>query len=191
MIRSIAAAIFLLGCAGGCTEDSSTGDSTKIPSPIYWTECGYEIGDHACDFTLADQNGVSWNLYDHYGDVIVLDFSAEWCGYCHLAAEETQEVQDEKEQITDFSYVTILIEDMAGNSPPTQQAIDRWCEHYSITAPVLAGSREMLDSGNGGWPISSWPAFYILDDDLVITHIIRGWSSQALEEAINSTIDPS
>jgi|TARA_R110001583_G_scaffold38874_1_gene125173 thiol-disulfide isomerase/thioredoxin len=190
MWRFLTIAILLLGCSGGCTDTPKDLEPVE-ESPIYWNECGFEVGDHACDFTLTDQNGVEWNLYDHYGEIIVLDFSTEWCGYCHLAAEETQSVQNEKEELVDFSYVTIIVEDMAGNSPPTQQALQRWSEHYFITAPVLAGSRDMLESGGGDWPISSWPTFYILNDDLLITQIIHGYSAQSLEDAINSTINPS
>ena len=143
MIRYLFLSLFLFGCTSGCESKSVEGE-TSAPSPIHWDDCGYEVGDHACDFTLVDQNGSSWNLYSHYGEVIVLDFSTEWCGYCHVAAEETQAVQDEKSEIKDFSYVTIIVEDMSGNSPPTEQAIQRWAEHYSITAPILMGSREMI-----------------------------------------------
>ena len=180
--------LLLMGCSSGC--DSKVEEETAHePSPIHWTECGYEVGDHACDFSLTDQNGDSWNLYEQYGKIIVLDFSTEWCGYCHIAAEETQEVQNANEELVDFSYVTIIVEDLAGNSPPTQQALQRWAEHYSITAPILAGSREMI--GEDLWPISGWPTFYILDDDLVITHILRGYSSQSLNSAIESVVNPS
>jgi len=189
MIRFLLMAVFLMGCSSGCSKDSNSKDSTQEPSPIHWTECGYEVGDHACDFTLTDQSGNEWNLYSHYGDVIVLDFSTEWCGYCHVAAEETQEVHD-KHSSEGFQYVTILVEDFSGNSPPLDDALQRWTEHYSITAPVLAGSREMLDSGDGGWPITGWPTFYILNDDLVIVEIIRGYSEQGLNEAIESALNP-
>jgi peroxiredoxin len=189
MIRFLILAVFLLGCAEGCSSKST--EETEEPSPIYWTECGYEVGDHACDFSLVDQHGSAWNLYSHYGDIIVLDFSTEWCSYCHLAAEETQAIQNAVEELTSFSYVTIIVEDLAGNSPPTVQALERWSEHYEITAPILAGSRDMLDTGDGGWPIAGWPTFYILDDDLVIQYVIRGYSAESLNQAIDSIVNPS
>ena len=186
MIRFIALSLLLFGCSPGCNP-SQTDKETSEPDPIYWTECGYEIGDHACDFTLTDQDGEEWNLYSHYGEVIVLDFATEWCGYCHTAAEETQATQDRISETIPFSYVTIIIEDMGGNSPPTPQAIQRWCEHYSITAPVLTGDRSMLTDEK--WDISGFPTFYILSSDLVIIEKISGWSAVALELAIQSAID--
>ena len=35
------------------------------PSPITWESCSHNIGDHPCDFTLVDQNGNDWNLYEN------------------------------------------------------------------------------------------------------------------------------
>ena len=177
----------MVGCSEGCINPNAADDSTTA-SPIHWSECGYDVGDHACDFTLASQDGGEWNLYSHYGDIIVLDFSTEWCGYCHIAAEKTQETQD---AYSDFQYVTIMVEDLSGNSPPIQEALQRWAEHYSITAPILAGSRDMLDTGDGGWSVTGWPTFYILDEDLVIREIIRGYSEEKLTQSIESIINPS
>lgn len=186
MIRYLFLALFLISCSPGCTS-KTVEEETSVSSPIHWDECGYEVGDHACDFTLEDQNGSNWNLYANYGNVIVLDFSTEWCGYCHVAAEETQAVQDEKSQSVDFSYVTIIVEDMSGNSPPTEQAVQRWAEHYAITAPILRGSRDMITEDL--WNITGWPTFYILNSDLVITHILRGFNSDSLDQAINQAIN--
>ena len=180
-MRFILISLLLTSCSSSCNP-SALVDETAEPSPIHWTECGYEVGDHACDITLTDQNGKDWNLYENYGDVIVLDFSTEWCGYCHVAAEETQSVQDEKSDSFGFSYVTILVEDMGGNSPPTEEAVQRWSEHYSITAPVLAGNRDMVTEDL--WNITGWPTFYVLNKDLVIVQIIRGYSADSLDQAI-------
>ena len=187
MIRFLFLALVLVGCSNGCDPNSSSEETSEV-DPIYWTECGFAVGDHACDFDLTDQNGNNWNLYAHYGEVIVLDFSTEWCGYCHLAAEETQAVQDKNSELVEFSYVTIMVEDMGGNSPPTEQAIQRWSEHYSITAPVLAGSREMI--AEEFWNVSGFPTFYILNNDLVIVQIIRGYSAASLDQAIDQVINP-
>jgi hypothetical protein len=49
----------------------------------------------------------------------------------------------------------------------------------------------MLDTGDGGWPIAGWPTFYILDDDLVIQYVIRGYSAESLNQAIDSIVNPS
>ena len=41
-------------------------------------ECGYNEGQQACNFTMIDQNGDNVELYQFWGQVIVLDVFAEW-----------------------------------------------------------------------------------------------------------------
>lgn len=38
----------------------------------------YAVGDTPDDFTLTDWNGDSWNLYEHRGKVVLLNFGATW-----------------------------------------------------------------------------------------------------------------
>jgi hypothetical protein len=53
----------------------------------------------------------------------------------------------------------------------------------------LAGSRDMLDSGNNeGWMITGWPTFFIIDSEMKIDSIIRGYSDQALDQSIQNII---
>jgi hypothetical protein len=41
-------------------------------------ECGYNEGQQACNFTMVDQFGDDVELYQFWGQVIVLDVFAEW-----------------------------------------------------------------------------------------------------------------
>ena len=160
--------IATVGCSA-CTPEIENPAETAVVDPTTgWDEtCSYEQGNHACDFTLQDQNGDDWNLYDHYGKTIVLDFSTMWCGYCQYAAKEVREVQDV--YADDLIYVTVLIENLGG-MPPDVDDLNDWATIFGITnAPVLGGSRDMLESaGTDGWYVTSWPTFYFLTDELVI-----------------------
>ena len=154
---------------------------------IHWTECGFEIGDHACDFSLIAQNGQPWNLYHHYGSVVVLDFSTTWCYPCQLAARSIPSVVSEKSELVNFNYVTILLQDNQGNSPPPLNILEIWALRFSINSPVLAGDRVLANSN--AWNVSNLPTFYILNKDLIIVDILVGYNEQALNRSINSAIE--
>jgi thiol-disulfide isomerase/thioredoxin len=176
MIKKLLPLIFLSACAA-CKQEVEV--EPQEVSPITWTECGHDMGDNPCDFTLADQNGDDWNLYENYGSIIILDFSAEWCYYCQVAAADAQTVQDAYEEV-DLVYVTLMIDDASGNAP-SQDLVSRWADHFGITAPVLMGSRDLIDSGDGeGWEISGWPTFYFIDREMKISKVMQGYSDETM-----------
>ena len=175
----------------GCSNKSDSTDSVKELNPITWSDCSQTIGSHPCNFTLKDQNNKDWSLYDHYGSIIVIDFSTEWCGYCQVAASTAQSLQDEYED-KDVIYVTIMVEDSAGN-PGSYELAKKWAEYFGIDAPVLAGNRSMIDaSGMTGWPISGWPKFFFIDQYMILRSEISGYSEHAIKhkiEEIYNSID--
>ena len=75
-----------LACAS-CTSQKNEHAETAVPEWVApWSECQNSLGHHPCDFELVDQNGTTRSLYEFYGQPIVLDLSAMWCGPCNLAA---------------------------------------------------------------------------------------------------------
>ena len=194
MTKSRAIILFLtsilsLGCASCGPADLEVKDSSPVePSLITWDECGYAEGDHMCDFTLKDQNGDDFNLYNNVGKPIILDYSTMWCGYCQVAAREVTEVQQRYSE-HDLIYVTVLVEDSSGSSASVQNCED-WASVFGIIdAPVLAGSRDLVDlDGISGVPITGWPTFIFLQKDLKISSYMRGFSSAGLESGIQTII---
>ncbi len=163
--------------------DSSepTSDSSEEPeeSPITWTECSGKPGEKACDFTFVDQNGDAWSLYDHYGTVIVLDFSAMWCGPCNTLAADVQAHQDYyTSDGHDVLFVSVLIDGPTWGTPPTAEQIQDWVTSYGMTtSPVIAADRSIIDTtAEDGYPITSWPVIVVIDETLTIHNGVRGWS---------------
>jgi hypothetical protein len=38
----------------------------------------YSIGDQVADINCTDWNGLAWNLSDHAGKVVMINFGATW-----------------------------------------------------------------------------------------------------------------
>jgi len=165
--------MFMASCEG-CTPSF---DAENPP----WENCANLVGEHACDFTFKDQNGDDFRLYEHHGKVIVLDFSTMWCGYCQVLAAETQDMQD-KYGPEGFVYVTVLFENMRAE-PPQKSDLEIWAQAFGITtAPVLAGDRVLIDYGGPtSWDLTGWPTVYMLDRDLVLREILRGYGKGRVE----------
>ena len=192
-LTSYAALLFgliLIGCSGceptPASEDVSVSDVDTTtepepePSPITWEDCGGDIGDHACDFTFSDQDGNDWNLYEHYGDIVVLDFSTMWCHYCQVAASHAQTMQDTYGN-DGVLWVTVLVDDINGDEVDASD-LDLWVDTYGIlTAPVLAGDRSIVDlTAEDGYPLASWPTFVIVNREMEIEWGLHGWSESMI-----------
>ena len=152
----------------GCSKQSNL---------INWDECGQSIGDHPCDFTLKDQNGEDWNLYKHYGTPILVDFSAEWCYWCEVAAEDVNKLTS----YYDFIYVTILLESRTGN-PADQVLAKKWADQHNSQQPVLYGWKTEFD-----WNFSGLPAFFMINKEMVMTGQMDGWNLIGISQIIKET----
>tara|TARA_Y100000310_G_scaffold170166_1_gene170318 strand:+ start:713 stop:1339 length:627 start_codon:yes stop_codon:yes gene_type:complete len=149
-----------------------------------------DIGDKACNFRLADQNGDTWDLYSHLGDVILLDFSTVWCPPCQAAGHYMQPLQDDYKS-EGVQIVTILIDGVTGGTAPTETEVDEWVTEHNITsAPVLEGSRDkMFDpAAVNGYALAAFPTYIYIGRDMKFYAGHVGFSDeyvrQRLEEGL-------
>ena len=172
------------------TEGDADSTLAQDQSPITWTECGYEPGDHPCDFELMNQDGDMVTLYELYGKPIVIDFSTMWCYYCQVSAVEVGQtaIAYETEELV---YITILVQNFQGETP-SQTDLEEWATHFVIgttNTPVLSSSMAIIDpAGVSGWKVEAWPTFYFIDKEMVITEQIRGWSSVMVQANIEQIV---
>lgn len=147
-----------------------------------------DIGDKACNFRLTDQNGTTWELYDHLGDVIVLDFSTAWCYPCQMAGHHAQPIQDNY-QDDGVQFVTVLIDGATSGVEPTTEEITSWATSHNVTsAPVLQGSRDkMLDPtgvGTEGYLLGGFPTYIYIGRDMKFYTAHVGFSEEYVREKI-------
>jgi len=167
-------------------EDSSSEDSAveeQTPSPITWTDCGGMLGDHPCNFIYRDQTDTEWNLYDHYGSIIILDFSAMWCGPCQSAANNIASHMASY-GAQDVIWVTVLLQDESRNRDVNLADVQSWASTFGIPAdsPVLQGDYDVVDTtAVDGIPVVSWPTIVVIDREMVIYQGVNGWSQAMIE----------
>tara|TARA_B100000683_G_scaffold273235_1_gene318375 strand:+ start:871 stop:1458 length:588 start_codon:yes stop_codon:yes gene_type:complete len=185
--------LFVFLASFGCAkpeveEDTSTLEDTQQTQSITWTECSGFVGDHPCDFTFLDQHGKDWSLYNHVGDVILLDFSTVWCGYCQISAQGVESIHDQYSP-QGFQWVTLLVDDLNGN-PADIDDVTEWSSAFGLDdAPVLVADRSIIDStGVSGYPVTSWPTFVLIDRDMKIAWGLNGWSETLILDKIKEML---
>lgn len=169
--------VLLTFLCGGCTPKIESNDPD-------WESCSENFGDHVCDFKLMDQHGNEVNLYDHYGKVIILDLSVMWCGPCQMAALDADPMVQRLGGPDKVVYVTVLIENLSGRDPSVID-LQGWATSLGIEInPVLAGSRDFLNTT--GYNVTGWPTFYFIDSDMVLRDVMTGFSSVVMESKVRA-----
>jgi thiol-disulfide isomerase/thioredoxin len=141
------------------------------------------IGSTVCNMVFYDQNKEVWELYDHEGKVIILDFSTVWCGPCQNAGHYVQPIQDDYAGLIEF--VTVLVDGATGD-PPTETEINEWATSHSVTtAPVLYADRSVLDqTGETGYLVGGFPTYVFIDKELKIHSGAVGFNEQHMRSII-------
>tara|TARA_X000001388_G_C2230463_1_gene122972 strand:+ start:2142 stop:2720 length:579 start_codon:yes stop_codon:yes gene_type:complete len=174
--------LFTFSCAANLevAKETADADSEKWPFAV-WEECSSNLESHPCNFTLLNEKNEEVSLYDFYGKDIVLDYSAMWCGPCNMAASDINNIKSAYPEIV---FITVLIDNEYGEKP-TQEDLQKWVDVYEIKEPVLSGDRDIISQDPlVGWPISSWPTFFYINDKMVLEYYHGGYSLSTISQNI-------
>jgi peroxiredoxin len=152
----------LLGFPAACKK----GVTTPSDAPAF----GAEVGDIMADFTLVNQGGESVSLSQFRGSVILIDFSADWCGPCRAEAARLEAIFNEHEG-RGLVVLTLMIDGSASD----------WAAQYGLTFPVLN------DNAQSQWRIYGEgyvPLNMILDRGQIIRYKESGFNETAVVNEI-------
>ena len=113
------------------TDESTTStEATQKDTVVYEHEYIVKVGDMAPDFSLPMTDGSTFSLSAQRGKVVMLQFTASWCGICrkempYIESEIWQRHKDNK----DFVLVGVDREE-------TKEVVDAYTEKVGTTYPM-------------------------------------------------------
>jgi peroxiredoxin len=138
--------------AYGPENDWFHANSGDVPSDLEGT--GYRVGDVAHNWTFLDQHGDEVELYQFYGQAILLDVFAEWCGPCQGHAPTGEEIwQDVSDR--GVTILAMMQQNDDGSTSELPEDAARWADRFGLTHPVVADAENNADEFQvigGGFP---------------------------------------
>jgi len=128
------------------------------------------------DMTGQDINDTEVSIYQFYGEVILLDFSAGWCGPCQQVAAGAEDMWNEYRD-DGFVIIHAMVDDYRGTGYAGNGFINQWAEAYDLTFPVL-GEGTVNDASNGLYQVGInegyIPFMVLIDQDMVLHESYTG-----------------
>ena len=128
------AALVMLAACGNATRKAEAADASAQTSAedtiVYEHQYLVKVGDMAPDFTLQYTDGSMFTLSEQRGKVVMLQFTASWCGICrsempHIESEIWQRHKDN----ANFVLVGVDREE-------TKDVVDAYTQKVGTTYPM-------------------------------------------------------
>ena len=130
---------------------------------LYQVTLGPVSSGSAPDFTLTTFDGESHTVSDYYGQVIVINFWASWCGPCELEAADLEQVWREYRD----RGVVFLGVDYVDTQTEARAYLYKW----NVTYPNGPDLRTVISQA---YRIQGVPETYIIARDGTVAETIIG-----------------
>lgn len=121
-----------ISCSGNIKKaESAEPAASQVEQPVvYEHEYLVKVGDIAPDFTLKLTDGSDFKLSEQRGKIIMLQFTASWCGICrrempHIESDIWQKHKDD----SDFLLVGV-------DRGETKEVVDEYTAKLGTTYPM-------------------------------------------------------
>ena len=97
---------------------------------------GFDLGQQAPDLELVDQYGNEFSLHQFWGHVVLIDYSAGWCGPSRTLAEASEALFAELAP-DGFTFIHVMADDNhSGGGITDPRFLEGYAEEYGLTHPV-------------------------------------------------------
>jgi peroxiredoxin len=144
---------------------------------------GIYVGNIATNFTETDSQDSAITLESFRGNVILLTFSAMWCGPCRREAPELVNLYN---TLKDRGLVILqcIYQDEDGN-PSDLSDLARWINEFGMTFTVFNDpDRSTVNLYN----FNAIPFNVVIDRDFIIRHRKSGYYPGELQQVIESLL---
>lgn len=149
--------------------------------PPSWT---LATGEVFPNITLEDQFGEQVDLWDFWGEWIVLDAASVNCGPCQQMAQYEHELVNELAiDGKRLAFITLLNESLSTiNLPASLETRQEWAEEFDVHGPILGDQGvayalfpDYIQDADGSM---SFPTVVVIGPDMTV----RGWDAGFSEE---------
>ena len=140
------------------------------------TPARWAVGERVPDFTATDQFGQQITLEQFYGNVILVDFGAGWCGPCRQVAVTAEDMYRQRAD-DGFLIIHYMIDDNSNTGAIEDGTfVAAWADQYGLTFPVVSDdSRAAIsDAARSGLYQGGIPFMALLDQELKVVQGGRG-----------------
>lgn len=145
-------ALVLAGCAPAATE------AVTIPGPSSTAPLvGLDVGNMAPDLALENLSGETIRLSDLFGQPVMINFWAVWCGFCRIELPEMQSVY-EAYQDQGFTILAVDVQEEASD-------VADFVQKLGLTFPILLDAQGEITRS---FRVRGLPTSYFVDQNGVI-----------------------
>lgn len=152
----------------------SSNNSNNEPTPDSSTKKDGEVGGSAIVITEKDSTGADFNLESLKGKVILLSFSAYWCGPCQSEAKELPAIYN-KYKAQGLEIVQCLFQDVDG-SVATEATLQKWMQEFGINFTMISDADQ---SSVRAYKVQGIPHNVIIDKNFIVRKIEAGFPGAA------------
>ena len=140
---------------------------------------GWGIGDTISDFNFTDQFGNDGHAYQFYGTVMLIDFSAGWCGPCQDVAEDANPMWEEYRD-QGFMIMHMMVDDYQGNGT-SLAFLEQWASDFALDFPVVMDTTDEAYAGTYQSGINEGyiPFMILIDQEGKIDSAYTGGGNEA------------